>query len=90
MKSMFDIPRCRAACSQRFHLAWYKQFVGGELDGCQVVPWLSFPRVIFFIVKFDTNELKSTYFGCMKRDLSVGFDIYTSVLGYRYFKKRSR
>ena len=69
MKSMFVIPRCRAACSQRFHLAWYKQFVGGELGGCQVVPWLSFPRVIFFIVKFVTNELKSTYFGCMKRDL---------------------
>ena len=51
-----------------------------------MAPWLSFPRGTFFIVKFDTNELKSTYFGCIKRDLSLGFEIWTSVLGYRYFK----
>ena len=55
-----------------------------------MAPWLSFPRDTFFIVKFDTNELKSTYFGCIKGDLSLGLEMWTSSLGYRYLSIRDK
>ena len=49
-----------------------------------------FPQGTFFIVKFDTNELKSTYFGYIKRDLSLGLEMWTSSLAYSYLSIRDK